>query len=124
MGDLSAHFDSTEFACGCGCGYGLDPVDVSSHLVELLEDIRRDYGQALKINSGCRCKSHNDAVGGIPTSAHLRGTAADVSVRGGENRYDFLAAAFKNHAYGIGQYKTFVHVDVDEYIPRPSSWPG
>lgn len=122
MGDLSAHFDTSEFACGCGCGFGLGPADVDSELVFLLEDIRRDCGRPLRINSGCRCKDHNDAVGGVPNSAHLRGTAADISVEGGEDKYNVLGAAFKNHAYGIGVSGTFVHVDMDELVKRPSAW--
>ena len=122
MGDLSAHFDTSEFACGCGCGFGLGPTDVDPDLIHLLEDMRLDYGGPIKINSGCRCKSHNDAVGGVKKSAHLRGTAADIAVDGGEDKHNLLSAAFGNDAYGVGVAGTFVHVDVDVFVKRPSAW--
>lgn len=52
------------------------------HLDELvrtiLQPLRDAWGKPLNISSGYRCKALNDAVYGVPTSAHLRGYAADV----------------------------------------------
>jgi hypothetical protein len=36
MGDLSAHFSRSEFACKCGCGFD----DVKPDLIEALEALR------------------------------------------------------------------------------------
>jgi len=44
---------------------------------ELLEPIRRLLNTPIKINSGYRAPQLNAAVGGVPTSAHMDGRAAD-----------------------------------------------
>lgn len=118
MGDLSPHFSRWEFACKCGCGKD----DVSMELVNGLEAIRTIIDRPLHITSGLRCANHNAAVGGVPNSAHLRGTAADVAVSGGSNRHEFVWTALDVGMRGIGVAKTFIHVDVDVEVPRPSMW--
>ena len=45
----------------------------------LLEPLRRAYGKPLHINSGYRCPALNRAVGGVSSSQHLKGEAADIS---------------------------------------------
>ena len=118
MSQLSEHFRSEEFACGCGCGFDT----VSQELVYLLESIRQEYGKPMIITSGCRCEYHNHAVGGVPNSAHTRGTAADILVEGGLDRRKMVDLAVMNWASGIGVARSFVHVDVDDVLPRPSIW--
>lgn len=50
-------------------------------LVEnLLQPLRDVWGGPLFINSGYRCPELNKAVGGVPTSQHAKGQAADVGV--------------------------------------------
>jgi uncharacterized protein YcbK (DUF882 family) len=122
MGDLSAHFSTSEFACKCGCGFGTRRGDVSPELLHLLEQIRSEYGRPLVVTSGCRCPTYNEAVGGVKSSAHMRGKAADISVSGGANRRKLVDLAVMNFASGIGVAKTFVHLDVDHDLPRPSLW--
>ena len=51
----------------------------------VLEPSRVAFGQPIYISSGYRCQALNKAVGGKPTSQHLRGEAADLQVRGVEN---------------------------------------
>lgn len=51
----------------------------------VLEPARLDFGAPIYITSGYRCQALNKAVGGKPTSQHLRGEAADLQVRGVEN---------------------------------------
>lgn len=122
MGDLSDHFSRSEFACGCGCGFGTFNGDVSAELIHLLEAIREDYGKAMIVNSGCRCSDYNAAVGGVPRSAHTRGTAVDIRVTGGLDRRKLVDLCVMNFASGIGVANTFVHIDVDDSLPRPSIW--
>lgn len=105
MGDLSAHFDSREFACKDRCGYG----QPHPRLVSRLEILRRELkGKPLTIVSGLRCPPHNNAVGGASRSRHCSGEAADINpgqVREAQAR----AAGFK----GIGLKDGWVtHVDV------------
>ena len=51
----------------------------------VLEPARVAYGEPIYITSGYRCPALNKAVGGKPTSQHLRGEAADLQVRGVKN---------------------------------------
>jgi hypothetical protein len=56
--------------------------DVVEHLRQLTEEIldpmREAWGGPLTVTSGYRCKALNKAVGGVATSAHLEGWAADI----------------------------------------------
>lgn len=45
----------------------------------VLDPLRLFYGKPISINSGYRCPELNKAVGGVGTSQHLRGEAADIS---------------------------------------------
>lgn len=46
---------------------------------EVLQPLRTVWGKSLIINSGYRCPELNKAVGGVPTSQHVKGEAADVA---------------------------------------------
>ena len=48
----------------------------------LLQDIRDIIGKPITISSGVRCPELNKKVGGVPTSRHAQGLAADIQVRG------------------------------------------
>ena len=45
---------------------------------EVLQPLRDAWGEPLAINSGYRCPEVNKTVGGVPTSQHTKGEAADV----------------------------------------------
>ena len=47
--------------------------------VLILEPLRTAIGQPIKINSAYRCKQVNIGVGGVSTSHHLLGLAADIN---------------------------------------------
>lgn len=47
---------------------------------KLLDPIREAWGGPITVNSGYRCQKLNTAVGGVATSQHLQGEAADISV--------------------------------------------
>ena len=46
---------------------------------DVLQPLRDSLGVSLHINSGYRSPELNAAVGGVPTSQHTKGEAADVS---------------------------------------------
>lgn len=48
--------------------------------VSVLDPIRQAWGQPLKVSSGYRSPKLNAAVGGVPTSGHLEGCAADLAL--------------------------------------------
>lgn len=110
MGDISKHFNRSEFSCKCGCGF--DTVD--AELVMVLENLRDQLkGRPIKINSGCRCVRHNAKVGGVNNSVHRTGKAADIVVQGldADTVADCLEELYPEK-YGIGRYPAFVHIDV------------
>lgn len=49
-------------------------------LVEnVLDPLREAWGRPIHVNSGYRCAELNKAVGGSPTSHHVKGMAADIT---------------------------------------------
>ena len=73
------YFKTTEFACKCGCG--LLP---TLEMMNLTNQIRDEWGKALNVTSGMRCKSHTLTLRlrGIPAalgSEHLKGRAVDLA---------------------------------------------
>jgi len=55
--------------------------EIEEHLKELisfLNPIREKWGSGIRVNSGYRCPELNKAVGGVDTSAHMLGYAADL----------------------------------------------
>lgn len=61
---------------------------VAAHLTELtekiLEPLRIAWGSPIKVTSGYRCDALNRAVGGVSTSAHRLGYAADLQPTNGK----------------------------------------
>lgn len=45
---------------------------------KVLDPLREKYGKPIIVTSGYRCPALNKAVGGSPTSDHMRGCAADI----------------------------------------------
>lgn len=51
---------------------------VKALVLNVLQPLRDAWGSPIAINSGYRCPAVNKAVGGVPTSQHTKGEAADV----------------------------------------------
>jgi len=47
----------------------------------VLEPVRTHFGVPIIISSGYRCPALNNAVGGAPSSQHMKGEAADFKIR-------------------------------------------
>ena len=105
---LSEHFKVREFACKDGT----DPVFVSDTLVGILEAIRLHFDAPVHINSAYRTPQHNAKEGGVKTSQHTYGLAADIRVDGHTPAevYAVADSMLGDHG-GVGRYKTFTHVD-------------
>jgi uncharacterized protein YcbK (DUF882 family) len=116
MGDLSAHFCKSEFACRC-CG----ELKIKMRLIDGLEKLRTLAGKAIVIHDGYRCLAHNQQVGGVTDSEHTQGMAADVEIPGLslQEMYE-LALQVPEFAHGgVGVYDGgFVHVDVRLHASR------
>lgn len=52
--------------------------EAAKYTIARLDDIRERYGYPIYITSGYRCPKLNKAVGGKPTSQHLKAEAADL----------------------------------------------
>ena len=76
--------------------FGIDNTptpEIKQHLQELitklLNPIREVWGGPIIVTSGYRCKALNEKVGGVKTSAHLSGYAADL-IPGNGQRAKFI----------------------------------
>ncbi|QMM55242.1 serine/threonine protein kinase (plasmid) [Enterobacter sp. RHB15-C17] len=109
MGDITNNFSRFEFQCHCGCGFNT----IDTDLVIELQTIREFFGKPIHISSGCRCTSHNAAVGGAENSQHLQGIAADFVIEDTPPA-DVVVYLQKRypHSCGIGLYASFTHFDI------------
>lgn len=106
------YFTHSEQACPC-CGV----IKLARDFIEELSALREAVGHPLAINSMCRCRSHNQVVGGAENSYHLTSSsfgccAADISTRGwdGAKKWRFVKIAM-SYGFSIGAAGTFIHVD-------------
>ncbi|MCP3944965.1 MAG: serine/threonine protein kinase [Desulfobacteraceae bacterium] len=132
-GQLSEHFQRSEWACECGCGF--DTVD--AELTRVLENVHGHFGNKYKakiriiITGRNRCVEHNEKVQKkdnpdyIPFSSdsmHIKARACDFKVEYLHAEYqrwwpihsdevaDYLEFSFPNN-YGIGRYRGWTHLD-------------
>lgn len=133
------HFSLREFFCNCSTVEILDvldsPVVISNviRLARLLDSIRCCIGVPMIINSGYRNEEHNHRVGGVPTSQHLFGTAADV------RKSPKLCSYFNFHRdelhdlpeflhsldiYQLIEYDTFYHIGIYDVKHDPEHYPS
>ena len=88
MGTISKNFSYSEFEASdkadekgiCNVITTFEVRDAVKALVDtVLQPLRDAWGNPLHINSGYRCPELNKEVGGMPTSQHVKGEAADVA---------------------------------------------
>lgn len=125
MGTVSKNFDFKELektdVPGMQVKNTIASVEVRDNIKalvdEVLQPLRDAWGKPLAINSGYRCPEVNQAVGGVPTSQHSRGEAADVCPFGRNGHGDIevvrkLAITARDLGLPFDQmilYPTFVH---------------
>ncbi len=84
---------------------------VKALVLAVLQPLRDAVGLPLVVTSGYRCPELNRAVGGVPSSQHVKGEAADVAVRGMTPRQ--LAVRVRDLGLPFDQmilYPGFVHL--------------
>ncbi len=82
------HFTLSELLrSGTASLRGIDntpPAEAVAHLHLLVDNVldplREAWGKPIYVNSGYRCPLLNKEVGGSPTSQHMKGEAADITV--------------------------------------------
>lgn len=91
--------------------------------VLVLDPIREAWRQPLIVNSGYRSPQLNAAVGGVPTSAHMEGCAADITLCSWSDRkiselYNLIVSMVDDGAIDIDQViyyrkKKIIHISND-----------
>ncbi len=111
------YFRHAELACRC-CG----EMKVTAPFLEKLTELREAWGKPMIVTSCCRCRKHNDSVGGAHRSFHLFDQQAATGVRGtiaidiaitnmlGQERRALALLAMQK-GWSIGVAKTFLHFD-------------
>jgi hypothetical protein len=83
--------------------------------VHVLQPVRNSAGKSILISSGYRCPELNKAVGGVPTSQHVKGEAADIYCEGMSARDLFTLIQSLGITFDqLILYPTFVHVSFCE----------
>ena len=85
-------------------------------LANNLQVLRDEVNKPIKITSGYRSPEHNAKVGGVKSSRHITGEAADFKIAGMTPKevaavIEKLIAAGKMEEGGLGTYSTWVHYD-------------
>jgi uncharacterized protein YcbK (DUF882 family) len=107
------YFKLSEFNCPF-----LQDQKMNYTFLEKLDEAREIAEIPFKITSGFRCKEYNEDLikrgyKASRNSSHLKGLAADISVKDSKSRFivfnSLLLAGFTR----IGIADTFIHVDLD-----------
>lgn len=61
-----------------------EQIENLKYLADWLDDVREYFGAPIRVNCAFRSKAVNAAVGGVSTSAHLDGLAADICAWSGK----------------------------------------
>ena len=114
---LTKNFTQREFRSKDGAKMPLDVLDNIKELACNLQVLRDFLGESIKVNSGYRSEAHNKAIGGVKSSKHTKGLAADIRVKGLEtdDLYLLIESLIKQgdmQEGGLGVYDTFVHYDI------------
>lgn len=91
--------------------------------MELLDATRDEVGEPLILNSVCRCRTHNAAVGGAPNSAHLPGSggicrAADIACESDRLRFKLIRFFVQSGVRRMEVTNKHVHIDTSAVHPQ------
>ena len=107
-------FDSRDVK---GSGSNMDTTFLS-----MIDEARAIANIPFKITSGYRTEKHNNKIGGVKDSSHLKGLAADVYCADDKSRDIMLYALRKVGFNRIGIAKTFIHCDCDTSKNKKRTW--
>ncbi len=116
MANDTKNFKVSEFACK-HCGEN----KIDQQVIDMCQKIRDALGVPVHVNSGYRCPAHNTKVGGVKSSRHVLGMAADLS--SSLSAVDMFNTVKKLQAAGelpelgyciLYRKKNFIHVDISK----------
>ena len=96
--------------------------NMNEEFLYMLDAARKIYGKPMHVNSGYRSEAHNKKVGGVSSSSHLKGLAADISCKNSNERFEMLQAFIKAGFKRIGVAGSFIHVDNDKDKSQSVIW--
>jgi len=103
------YFKLSEFDDAPGTGKNM-----KKEFLTKLDKARAIADVPFKITSGYRSKETNKRVGGVSTSSHLKGLAADISCKDSSTRQKIISGLIKAGFTRIGIADTFIHCDTDK----------
>lgn len=112
------YFKLSEFDSPDAPGSG---VKMQRSTLAMLDKARQIAGIPFVIESGIRTEAHNQEVGGVSGSAHVRGYAVDIRTTP-ETQKIIVSALVKAGFKRIGIGANFVHADNDPIKPSPVAW--
>lgn len=123
---LTNNFSKSEFECKSGEDMPADVLDNVKKLAIQLQSIRDYVGKPIRINSAYRSKAHNKAIGGVETSQHILGKAADITIDTftPDEVVSVIESMLTNETLGsfyiggLGSYNTFTHIDIRDKKAR------
>lgn len=113
--NLAYNLTHDEFKCRCHnstCHYTL----ISPLLALAWNNLRTEWAEPLKVNSGFRCQIHNssDHVKGIDRSRHTMGLAIDISIITMTNsEKDSFKELAEKHFDVVIDYGSFLHCHME-----------
>ena len=123
---LTNNFSKSEFECKSGEEMPLEVLENVKLLAIQLQKIREYVGKPIRINSAYRSEAHNEAIGGVKTSQHILGKAADITID--TFTPDEVVSIIENmltnemlggfYIGGLGSYNTFTHIDIRDKKAR------
>ena len=93
---------------------------MNKEFLEILDEVREDYGKPMHITSGYRTEAHNKEVGGKKNSSHLKGLAVDVACTTSRDRFELVRLFLEYGITRIGIADTFIHIDIDDEDKSPN----
>lgn len=103
------YFKLSEFDDAPGTGKNM-----KKDFLTKLDKARAIADVPFNITSGYRSKETNKRVGGVSTSSHLKGLAADISCKDSSTRQKIISGLIKSGFTRIGIADTFIHCDTDK----------
>lgn len=106
-----------------------DNVEALNRLaIEVLDPIRKQWGQPLKVTSGFRVPELNVMVGGSSTSSHMDGEAADIALVSWSKRkvselYNLIVEMVENGEIEVDQviyyrHKKIIHIGIGDRLRK------
>lgn len=115
------NFTRAEMACKHTGKCEMDP-----EFMQILQDIRTEYGKPMKISSGFRDPSHPAEAKKSATGEHSYGTCADIAISGTEAVVLMkIALRFGITRIGVNQKGSgrFLHLGIGgNGMPNPAIW--